>query len=118
MGGMNCTVSGNFWNETKKIRLHLSAIPSNQFLRNTEKIMVNLDCMQGMIAGYVSSPKGQEAIRSYLASPEGQKTLDNYLATPEGQQIAKQVLLRTIDRLDVSTDARGEIRRALDGQCP
>jgi hypothetical protein len=80
--------------------------------------MVNLGCMQGMIAGYVSSPRGQEAIRSYLASPEGQKTLDSYLATPEGQQMAKLVLLRTIDHLDVSPDARGEIQRALDGQCP
>jgi hypothetical protein len=80
--------------------------------------MVKLDCMQGMIAGYVSSPKGQEAIRGYLASPEGQKTLDKYLTTPEGQQIAKRVLLRTIDHLDVSPEARSEIQRALNGQSP
>jgi hypothetical protein len=80
--------------------------------------MVKLDCMQGMIAGYISSLKGQEAIRSYLASPEGQKTLDTYLGTPEGQQMARLVLLKTIDHLDISLDARGEIRRALDGKCP
>ena len=43
--------------------------------------MVQLDCMQGMIAGYVSSPKGQETIRKYLSSPEGKKTIDAYLAT-------------------------------------
>jgi hypothetical protein len=80
--------------------------------------MVKLDCMQGMIAGYISSPKGQEAIRSYLASPEGQKTLDTYLATPEGQQMSRLVLMRAIDCLDVSSETRGEIQRALDRECP
>lgn len=43
--------------------------------------MVQFNGMQGMIAGYIASPQGQEAIRNYLSSPEGKKTLDAYLAT-------------------------------------
>src|SRR5208337_4338159 len=54
--------------------------------------MVHLDCMHGMIAGYVASPKGQEAMRNFLSSPEGQRAIDAYLATPDGQRMACLVL--------------------------
>ena len=76
--------------------------------------MVQLDCMQGMIAGYAASPKGQEAIRSYLLSPEGQKTLDSYLATEEGQQMAKMIVTRALAGLDLPGDVRDQVCRALD----
>jgi hypothetical protein len=68
--------------------------------------MVQLDCMQGMIAGYVSSPKGQEAIRTYLSSPEGKKTMETYLATPEGQETARLVLSRALDGLNLPAEVR------------
>jgi len=76
--------------------------------------MVKLDCMQAMIAGYIASPKGQEALRTYIASPEGQKTLNTCLATPEGQQMARLLLGQTIDSLDLPEDIRNQVRQALD----
>ena len=78
--------------------------------------MVQLDCMQGMIAGYVSSPKGQEAIRKYLSSPEGKKTIDAYLATPEGQEMAGWVLSRALEGLELSAEARAEVSAALEAK--
>jgi hypothetical protein len=76
--------------------------------------MVQLDCMQGMIAGYISSPRGQEAIRNYLASPEGKKTLDMYLSTPEGQDMAKLVLSRALEGTNISADLREKILAAVE----
>ncbi len=75
--------------------------------------MVKLDCMQGMIAGYVTSARGQEAIRNYLASPEGQKTIDRYLATPEGQDMAMLVLAKALDGLDLAPEVKSTVRAAL-----
>ena len=76
--------------------------------------MVQLDCMQSMIAGYVKSPKGQETIRNYLASPEGRKTLDTYLSTPEGQQMARIVLSRALEGLDLPDEVRRQVRSAVE----
>jgi hypothetical protein len=76
--------------------------------------MVKLDCMQAMIAGYIASPKGQEALRNYIASAEGQKTLNSCLATPEGQQMARLLLKQTIGSLDLPEDIREQVRTALD----
>ncbi len=76
--------------------------------------MAPLDCMQGMIAGYLASPKGQETIRNYLCSPEGKKTLDTYLATPQGQEMAKLVLTRALEGTSVSEDLRNQIFAAVE----
>ena len=76
--------------------------------------MVKFDCMQGMIAGYAASSKGQEAIRSFLLSPEGQKTLDCYLATTDGQQMAKMIVTRALASLDLPGDVRDQLCRALE----
>jgi hypothetical protein len=76
--------------------------------------MVKLDCMQAMIAGYIASPKGQEALRNYIASAEGQKTLNSCLATTEGKQMAKLLLKQTIDSLDLPEDVRDQVRTALE----
>jgi len=76
--------------------------------------MGTFDCMQAMIAGYLSSPKGQEAIRNYLSSPEGKATIDAYLATPAGQQMARLLLLRVMDTLEISADAKAVLRTALE----
>jgi len=76
--------------------------------------MVQLDCMQGMIAGYVTSPKGQEAIRNYLSSPDGKKMLDTYLSTPEGQEMAKLVLTRALEGTNISADLKEKILAAVE----
>ena len=76
--------------------------------------MVQLDCMQGMIAGYVASPRGQEAIRNFLSSPEGKKTINTFLSTPEGQEAARLVLSRALDGLDLPADIRAKVLSALE----
>lgn len=73
-----------------------------------------MDCMQGMIAGYIASPKGQEAIRNYLSSPEGKKTMDTYLSTPEGQDMAKLILSRALEGTNISADVKAQILAALE----
>jgi hypothetical protein len=70
--------------------------------------------MQGMIAGYIASPKGQEAIRNYLTSPEGKKTMDTYLSTPEGQDMAKLILSRALEGTNISADVKAQILAALE----
>ncbi len=74
--------------------------------------MVGLDCMQGMIAGYVRSPRGQEAIRNYLSSPEGKRTIDAYLSTPEGRQMACLLLSRAMEGLEMPADVRTQVLAA------
>jgi len=74
--------------------------------------MVQLDCMQGMIAGYITSPRGQEAIRNYLSSPEGKQTIDTYLSTPEGRQMAQLFLSRALEGLDLPADVRTQVLTA------
>jgi hypothetical protein len=75
--------------------------------------MVQLDCMQGMIAGYIASPKGQEAIRNYLSSPEGKNTMDTYLSTPDGQEMAKLILSRALEGTNLSADVRAQVLAAV-----
>ena len=78
--------------------------------------MVHLDWIHGMIAAYVASPKGQEAMQNFLSSPEGQKAIDAYLATPEGQRMACLLLGRALDALDLPAEVKAEIRRSLDAK--
>jgi hypothetical protein len=85
--------------------LHCSDIRSD--------LMVQLNGMQGMIAGYIASPKGQEAIRNYLSSPEGQKTMDTYLSTPDGQEMAKLILSRALEGTNLSTEVRAQVLAAV-----
>ncbi|MDD1691065.1 MAG: hypothetical protein LUQ66_10435 [Methanoregula sp.] len=75
--------------------------------------MVQIDCMQGLIAGYATSPKGQETIRKFLTSPEGQKAIDRYLATPGGQEMSRLLLARALDGLDLPAPVKDQIRTAL-----
>jgi hypothetical protein len=76
--------------------------------------MVKLDCIQGMVAGYIASPKGQTAIRDYLSSPEGQKTLDTYLSTPEGQDMARLILTRVLEGTNLPADVRAQLLAAVE----
>jgi len=72
-----------------------------------------LDGIQGMVAGYLASPGGQETIRSFLASPQGKEAIDAYLSTPGGQQMARLLLLRALDSLDIADSVKDQIRTAL-----
>jgi hypothetical protein len=76
--------------------------------------MVQFNGMQGMIAGYIASPRGQEAIRNYLTSPEGKKTMDSYLSTPEGQDMAKLILCRALEGTNLPADVRDKVLAALE----
>jgi hypothetical protein len=69
--------------------------------------------MQAVIASYLASPKGQEALRNYINSAEGQRTLNTCLATREGQQMAGMLLLQAIDSLDLPDDVKNQVRNAL-----
>ena len=75
--------------------------------------MATLDPMQGMIRGYLASQKGQQTVRNYLSSPEGQAAIDAYLATPGGQQMARLLLSRSLDQLDLPDDVKALVREAL-----
>jgi hypothetical protein len=75
--------------------------------------MAQFNGISGMVAGYFTSPAGQEMIRNYLSSPEGQAAIDAYLATPGGQQMARLLLSRALDSLDISADVKEEIKKAL-----
>lgn len=82
--------------------------------------MTGLSGFQGMIAGYVASPQGQEAIRKYLLSPEGKKTIDMYLSTPEGQDMARLVLTRALEGTNLSPAIKDQVLTALaqkNGSC-
>ena len=72
-----------------------------------------MDGIQGMVAGYFASPKGQEAIRSFLSSPQGKVAIDSYLSTPGGQQMARLLLLRALDGLNIPEEVKEQIRTAL-----
>jgi len=72
-----------------------------------------LDSIQGMVAAYLASPAGQEAIRSFLSSPRGKEAIDAYLSTPQGQQMARLLLSRALDSLKISEEVKDQIRTAL-----
>jgi hypothetical protein len=79
--------------------------------------MVQLDWTQAVVAGYITSPKGQEAVRKFLSSPEGQKAIDAYLATPEGRKMGRFILARALDGLDLPATVREQVRTALAEKC-
>jgi hypothetical protein len=78
--------------------------------------MAQFNGISGMVAGYFTSPAGQEMIRNYLSSPEGQTAIDAYLATPGGQQMARLLLSRALDSLNIPADVKEQIRAALDAK--
>lgn len=76
--------------------------------------MVHFSGIQGLIAGYVASPQGKEMVRSFLSSPEGQEAINAYLATPEGQGMAKLLLIKALDNLNIPGPLKDQIRAALE----
>jgi hypothetical protein len=55
----------------------------------------------GSIAGYLSTPEGQEAVKKFLASPQGVALLQNFAGTPEGQKTMFSVLPQVIGGLNL-----------------
>ncbi|AGB03244.1 hypothetical protein [Methanoregula formicica] len=78
--------------------------------------MVHFSGIQGLIAGYIASPQGREMVRSFLSSPEGQEAINAYLATPEGQGMAKLLLIKALDNLNLPGPLKNEIRAALEAE--
>jgi len=72
-----------------------------------------IEGLQGLVADYLNSPKGQETIRTFLSSPQGKEAIDSYLSTSGGQQMARLLLLRALDSLDIPNDVKDQIRKAL-----
>ncbi|MGA2103758.1 hypothetical protein [Methanoregula sp.] len=77
--------------------------------------MSALEGIQGLVAGYLASPKGQDAIRSFLSSPQGTEAINAYISTPDGQQIARLLLLKALDGLEIPDAVKEQIRTALAG---
>jgi hypothetical protein len=78
--------------------------------------MAQFNGITSMVGSYIASPQGQELVRNYLSSPEGQAAINAYLATPGGQQMARLLLSRALDSLDISADVKEQIRAALDAK--
>jgi len=75
--------------------------------------MSAVDGIQGLVAKYLASPQGKEAIQSFLSSPKGKEVIDAYLSTSEGQQMAQMLLLRALDGLAIPDTIKDQIRAAL-----
>ena len=75
--------------------------------------MSHLHGLEGMAAHFLASPQGQKVIRNYLESSEGQIAIDGFLATPHGQHMAKMLLVKALDGLDIPADTKEIIRTAL-----
>jgi hypothetical protein len=72
-----------------------------------------LDGIQGMVAAYLISPGGQETMKNFLSSPQGKEAIDAYLSTPAGQDMARLLLVRALDSLDIADSVKDQIRTAL-----
>jgi len=75
--------------------------------------MSHLHGLEGMAAHFLASPQGQKMIKNYLESPEGQVAIDAFLATPHGQHMAKMLLAKALDGLDIAPETKETIRTAL-----
>jgi hypothetical protein len=76
----------------------------------------NLSGMGGAVAGYISSPEGQDAVKKFLASPEGIALLQNFAGTPEGQKTMLSVLPSVIGGLNLPAGTADMIKGALGNQ--
>jgi len=78
--------------------------------------MTNLHGLEGIAAHFLASPQGQKMIRNYLESPEGQVSIDTFLATPHGQQMAKLLLIKALNSLDIPEETKESVRKTLAGK--
>jgi hypothetical protein len=90
--------------------VYLCGQPAN---KKEEKFSMAIDPMNGMIAAYLASPKGREAIQNYLSSSEGQKTICDYIATPQGKKTVEQILPCILDALSLSPENRAIVLESI-----
>jgi len=76
----------------------------------------NIGGMGGAIAGYISSPEGQDAVKKFLASPEGIALLQNFAGTPEGQKTMVSILSQVLGGLNLPPGVTDMVKGALPGQ--
>jgi hypothetical protein len=67
----------------------------------------------GAVAGYLSTPEGQESVKKFLASPQGVALLQNFAGTPEGQKTMLSVLPQVIGGLNLPPGAADMITGAI-----
>ena len=72
--------------------------------------------MGGAVAGYLTTPEGQDAVRKYLASPEGIGLLQKFAGTPEGQKTIVSVLPQVLSGLNLPPGVADMIKSALGNQ--
>jgi hypothetical protein len=76
----------------------------------------NLGGMGGAVAGYLTTPEGQDAIKKFLASPEGIALLQNFAGTPEGQKTMVSILPKVLGGLNLPPGVADTVKSALPGQ--
>lgn len=76
----------------------------------------NLGGMGGAVAGYISTPEGQEAVKQFLASPEGITLLKNFAGSAEGKKAMASVLPSVLTGLNLPAGASEMITAALNKQ--
>lgn len=68
--------------------------------------------MNGMVAKYLTSPQGKQAIHAYLSSAEGQAAIREYLTTAKGKETAQVILPLVVEAAGLPEDVRESVRKA------
>jgi hypothetical protein len=76
----------------------------------------NLGGMGGAVAGYLTTPEGQDAIKKFLASPEGIALLQNFAGTPDGQKTMMSILPQVLGGLSLPPGVADMVKGAIPGQ--
>ena len=69
--------------------------------------------MNGMIASYLASPQGRQAIQNYLSSAEGQRMISEYLATPGGKDLIHKNLPAILAALAIPPEKQALITECI-----
>ncbi|MEN6443899.1 MAG: hypothetical protein WC391_06135 [Methanoregula sp.] len=76
----------------------------------------SIGTMGGAVAGYISTPEGQEKVKAFLSSPDGISLLKNFASTPEGQKVMMSVLPSVLGGLNLPPGVADMIKGALGSQ--
>lgn len=73
----------------------------------------NMGGMGGAVAGFFSTPEGQETVKKFLSSPDGITLLKNFASTPEGQKVIAGILPQVLNSLNLPPGMADMIKGAL-----
>jgi hypothetical protein len=76
----------------------------------------NLGGMGGAVAGYLTTPEGQDAIKKFLASPEGIALLKNFAETPDGQKTMLSIVPQVLGGLNLPAGVTDAVTGAIAGK--